>query len=169
MINYDSLLLIAFEARLTHLTEMWIRGHFTSPLLYSRIVYDLNSSKEGDEDGPTALRCTRVVDESLVPSSIFFQLPGATYTYHLSIHHALYFPQICWHLVPDNTSTLRSLRFMKPSFRTLLRLAPPVLTMDYPYLREDSMWFLVRVLEAMEDRLEELQLCNSMTKPSSSR
>ncbi|KAG0275924.1 hypothetical protein BGZ96_003555, partial [Linnemannia gamsii] len=122
------------------------------------IQYDLGSSEGGDEDDPTALRRTRAVDESLVPSSIFFQLPGVTYTYHLSLHHALYFTQVCWHLVIDNISTLRSLRFMKPSFRTLLRLAPPVMTKDYPYLREDSMRFLVRVLEGMEGRLEELQL-----------
>ncbi|KAG0277780.1 hypothetical protein BGZ95_005364 [Linnemannia exigua] len=149
-INYDSLLLIAFEAQLTQLISLHIRAHFVSTHRYSRIRYD--STLPSD---PTALRLSRQVDDSRVPESIFFQVPEVTY--HLSIPHAMEFTRKCWHLILDNTTTLQSLRIMKNSRQTLLRLAPPSRARDFPYLRADSIGFLKGTLEKMS-RLNELEV-----------
>lgn len=162
MINFDSLLIIAFEARLTGLTHLWIGGNFTTPKKYGRIKYNVHPparkgrAGKGDDVDSGELRSSRVVDNNLIPESIFCQLPEVTY--HLSIPYAMDFTQKCWHLVLDNFKTLQSLLFMKPSLQTLLRLAPPSSVRAYPYLRKDSMEWLVGVLEGMEGRLEEVQL-----------
>lgn len=161
-INFDSLLVIAFEARLTGLTHLWIWGNFTAPKKYGRIKYNSQPparkgrARKDDDEGSGELRLSRVVDNNLIPESIFCQLPEVTY--HLSLPYAMDFTQKCWHLVLDNVKTLQSLRFMKPSMQTLLRLAPPSSIRACPYLRKDSMEFLVGVLEGMKGRLEEVQL-----------
>ena len=162
VINFDSLLVIAFEARLKGLTHLWIWGNFTTSKNYWRMRYDLypkarkRRARKDDDDDSEELRLSRVVDNNLIPESLFCQLPEVTY--HLSLPHAMDFTQKCWHLVLDNIKTLQSLRFMKPSQQTLLRLAPPGRVRDYLYLRKDSMKFLVGVLKGMEGRLEEAQL-----------
>ncbi|KAF9125780.1 DNA mismatch repair protein [Mortierella sp. 14UC] len=66
------------------------------------------------------------------------------------------FTRKCWTLILDNASTLQSLRIMKNSRQTLLRLAPPSRTRDFPYLRPDSLEFLKAALDKMP-RLQELE------------
>ncbi|KAF9323533.1 hypothetical protein BGZ91_003531 [Linnemannia elongata] len=162
VINFDSLLVIAFEARLTGLTHLWIWGNFMTPRKHGLFKYDLHptamkgSAGKDDDDDSGELRLSRVVDNNLIPESLFCQLPEMTY--HLSLPHAMDFTQKCWHLVLDNVKTLRSLRFVKASMQTLLPLAPSGSTTNYPYLSKDSMEFLVGVLGRMEGKLEEVQL-----------